>query len=63
MGYKTKTIFSQFERPAERVQGRGIIREEKGQIGCRRYHTHDTCIWQVDPMMIDIAFRNKNTTA
>ena len=35
---------------AERVQGRGIIREVKGQLGCRRFHTHDTCIWQVDPM-------------
>jgi hypothetical protein len=52
------TVFSlRTESPAERVQGRGVIREEKGQIGCRRYHTHDTCIWQVDPMMIDIALR------
>ncbi len=58
MGYQTTTILSlQTETLAERVQGRGVIREEKGQIGCRRYHTHDTCIWQVDPMMIDIALR------
>jgi hypothetical protein len=30
-----------------RAEGRGIVRQVQGQLGCRRYHTEDTCIWQV----------------
>ncbi|MHB9132895.1 MAG: hypothetical protein ACYDBB_17645 [Armatimonadota bacterium] len=39
---------------ALRTPERGIVCEVKGQMGCVRYHTHDTCIWQIDFMMADI---------
>jgi hypothetical protein len=31
-----------------RTPFRGVMLRDKGVLGCRRYHTHDTCIWQVD---------------
>ena len=35
---------------AARAQGRGVVRQVKGLLGCVRYHTEDTCIWQIDYM-------------